>query len=187
MSELRRVGVIDVGTVTARVGMADIRDRVVLSIARESRICNLGEGVDATGLIDDGAIARVLDAVDGFIGFLREHGCQVVGCFLTSAARDARNVDVLLDALRARGLAPEVLSGKVEGAPTTAASSSTGATPSTSAPVASPSVSSRATTRPPATTWWPAAARPAWPSRRRCPGWRGRCPTRTPSSPPEAP
>ena len=116
MSELRRVGVIDVGTVTARVGMADIRDRVVLSIARESRICNLGEGVDATGLIDDGAIARVLDAVDGFIGFLREHGCQVVGCFLTSAARDARNVDVLLDALRARGLAPEVLSGKVEGA-----------------------------------------------------------------------
>lgn len=116
MSETRRVGVIDVGTVTARVGMADIRDRVVLSIARESRICNLGEGVDATGLIGDDAIARVLEAVDGFIGFLKEHSCQVVGCFLTSAARDARNIDVLLDALRARGLAPEVLPGKVEGA-----------------------------------------------------------------------
>lgn len=116
MSETRRVGVIDVGTVTARVGMADIRDRVVLSIARESRICNLGEGVEATGHISPDAIDRVLEAVDGFIGFLRDHRCDAVGCFLTSAARDARNTDELLDALRARGLAPEVLSGEVEGA-----------------------------------------------------------------------
>lgn len=116
MSETRRVGVIDIGTVTARVGMADIRDHVVLSIVRESRICNLGEGVDAAGLISPDAIARVLEAVDGFIAFLRAHRCDVVGCFLTSSARDARNADELLDALRARGLAPEVLTGTVEGA-----------------------------------------------------------------------
>lgn len=116
MSEVRRVGVIDIGTVTARVGTADITDHVVMSLDRESRICNLGEGVDATGVICPAAIERVLAAVDEFIDIVIEHSCDVVGCFLTSAARDAENVDELLDALRAKGLAPEVLSGTVEGA-----------------------------------------------------------------------
>lgn len=115
MEDLIRVAAIDLGTVTARVGIADLRDGELEAIERKSAICNLGEGVDATGQLSQAAVDRVLAAVDDFLQQIKEAHCHYVGCFLTSAARDAQNSETLLEALRSRGLDPEVLAGEAEG------------------------------------------------------------------------
>lgn len=116
MGDMERVGIIDIGTVTVRAGVADIVDGKVQAMVRESAICNLGEGVDATGLLGPEACARVMAAVEDFLPLLEERDCLAVGCFLTSAARDADNVEELLSMLRDKGLAPTVVPGNVEGA-----------------------------------------------------------------------
>ena len=72
MEDLIRVAAIDLGTVTARVGIADLRDGELEAIERKSTICNLGEGVDATGQLSQAAIDRVLAAVDDFLQQIKE-------------------------------------------------------------------------------------------------------------------
>ena len=46
-----RVAVIDVGTVTARLAIADVESDHVARISRRSTIVNLGEDVDKTGVL----------------------------------------------------------------------------------------------------------------------------------------
>lgn len=113
---MERVGLIDVGTVTARAAVADIEGGEPIFMARESSICDLGVGVDSTGRLAPEAIARVLDFVHSSLKFFAEKDVHAVGCFLTSAARDAANVEELLRPLRELGFAPQVIEGDVEGA-----------------------------------------------------------------------
>jgi exopolyphosphatase/guanosine-5'-triphosphate,3'-diphosphate pyrophosphatase len=86
-----------------------------MRMARQSTIVNLGEGVDKTGVLREDACLRLLACVDHYLGSIREAGSPVVCCTLTSAARDARNSQDLLDQLVARGLVAQVIPGKVEG------------------------------------------------------------------------
>ena len=53
------IAVIDIGTVTVRLAVAEVAGGRVLRMAKHSEICNLGAGVDATGLLDTDAIKRV--------------------------------------------------------------------------------------------------------------------------------
>lgn len=110
-----RVAVIDIGTVTCRLGVADVAGGRVERCAKTSTICNLGEGVAETGRLSEAACARVLACVDQALAQARAAGVPVACCTLTSAARDAENSAVLLDGLRARGVVPEVIPGEVEG------------------------------------------------------------------------
>ena len=112
---MTRVAVIDVGTVTARLGIADVEQGRVVHMNRTSTIVNLGEGVDKTGLLRDSACERLLSCVDGYLASIREAGSPVVCCTLTSAARDARNSGDLLGELLARDLVAQVIPGEVEG------------------------------------------------------------------------
>ena len=110
-----RVAVIDIGTVTCRLGVADVAGGRVERCAKTSTICNLGEGVAETGRLSEAACARVLACVDQALAQARAAGVPIACCTLTSAARDAENSAVLLDGLRARGVVPEVIPGEVEG------------------------------------------------------------------------
>lgn len=110
-----RVAVIDVGTVTARLAVADVEGPRVIHLARQSTIVNLGEGVDETGMLSPDACARLLACIDGYLASIRESGAKVVCCTLTSAARDAKNSSELTDELARRGLAAQVIPGAVEG------------------------------------------------------------------------
>ncbi len=112
---MARVASIDIGTYTVRLAVADVIGGRVVRMAKQSTICDLGEGVDATGRLADAAIARVLECVDAYLAALMGTQAQAVVCTLTSAARDAENSAQLTDALVARGLAPEVIPGEVEG------------------------------------------------------------------------
>lgn len=110
-----RVGVIDIGTVTARLGVADVTAGHVDRCSKTSTICNLGEGVAQTGELSAAAIDRVLSCVGAYIQQAREAKVETLCCTLTSAARDAKNSEVLLEGLRALGVAPQVIPGEIEG------------------------------------------------------------------------
>lgn len=115
-----RYAAIDIGTVTARLLVADVDANGVLApVAKRYRICDLGEGVDRTGMLSEAAVERVLSAVDDYLAVISacdteaDPVCSTMAV-ATSATRDAANADVLLDALAARGLALEVISGARE-------------------------------------------------------------------------
>ncbi|MBR2681974.1 MAG: phosphatase [Atopobiaceae bacterium] len=112
---MQRVSCIDIGTVTGRLAIADVENDRVLRMAKQTTICDLGEGLSATGRISDAARERVVSCVDAYLTAVRSTGTPVVCCTLTSAARDAENADELLDALAARGIEPQIIPGEVEG------------------------------------------------------------------------
>ena len=63
-----RYAAIDIGTVTARLLVADVDDQGQVSeIHRDTAICNLGVGVDKTGRLNPDAIARVGEVVARFV------------------------------------------------------------------------------------------------------------------------
>ena len=113
---MTRLACIDIGTVTARLAVADVEGGRVVRLAKHSEICNLGQDVDATGRLNEEAMARVLACVRGYVQSAREAGAVAACCTLTSAARDAENSSVLGAELDALGLDPLIIPGQVEGA-----------------------------------------------------------------------
>lgn len=112
---MTRVACIDIGTVTARLAVADVEGGSVARLIKHSEICNLGEGVDATGRLRDDAIGRVFSCVRGYVALAVEAGAPAACCTLTSAARDAENSDEMVSALESLGLSPLVIPGRIEG------------------------------------------------------------------------
>ena len=110
-----RVAVIDVGTVTARLAIADCEGDRVVSLRRTSEIVNLGQGVDETGYLREDAQERLLRVIDGYLKEISASRVDAVCSTMTSAARDARNAQDLVDAFSARGLASQVIPSTVEG------------------------------------------------------------------------
>src|ERR1051325_9565395 len=86
-----RVAVLDIGTNTVLLLIAEMHDRKLVMIADHHAIARLGEGVDRTREIGEAAYQR-------FIGILREHKqtiqankCDTIVAIATSAMRDAEN------------------------------------------------------------------------------------------------
>jgi len=109
------VACIDIGTVTCRLALADVDGATVTRLTKESRICNLGEGLSETNLLSQSARARVTACCKDFLATVHASPAQAICCTLTSAARDADNSDELVGALREMGLDPQVIPGEVEG------------------------------------------------------------------------
>jgi exopolyphosphatase/guanosine-5'-triphosphate,3'-diphosphate pyrophosphatase len=87
-----RVGVVDIGTNSTRLFIADIGPGgSVAELDRESIVTRLGQGVDATGRLADEAMDRVRAALDGYRERLDAHGTERDVAVLTSAVRDAAN------------------------------------------------------------------------------------------------
>lgn len=110
-----RLACIDIGTVSARLAVADVEGGQVVRLVKRTEICNLGQGVDATGRLDDQAMARVIACVRGYAAAAREAGAVAACCTLTSAARDAENSSVLTEGLASLGLETTVIPGRIEG------------------------------------------------------------------------
>lgn len=117
-----RYAAIDIGTVTCRLLVADV-DQAGISheLVHGYRICNLGEGVDSTGVLLPAAMDRVITAVEGYlqqVNDLQEPGAAriPVTCMATSASRDAQNAQEFADLLASRGVRPLVIPGQQEAA-----------------------------------------------------------------------
>ena len=107
-----RVGAVDCGTNSIRLLVAEgvPGEAGLTDVVREMRIIRLGEGVDATGRLSDGALSRCRTALTDYTATMAELGVQSVRMVATSATRDARNKDEFF------GMTAEVLGRHFPGA-----------------------------------------------------------------------
>ena len=89
----RRVAVVDLGTNTTRLLVADVSNGSVAELDRRTTITRLGEGVDATGRLGEAAIERVSGALAEYRAVIDELGATHITAVATSAVRDASNGD----------------------------------------------------------------------------------------------
>ncbi len=113
-----RVAVVDIGTNSTRLLIADVGDDGALDeLHRQSLVTRLGARVDATGRLQDDAMQRVHDTLARFRGLIDEHGATATTAVLTSAVRDAANGPEFATAVRERyGLEARTIGGDEEAA-----------------------------------------------------------------------
>jgi exopolyphosphatase / guanosine-5'-triphosphate,3'-diphosphate pyrophosphatase len=110
-----RVAVIDVGTNSARLLVADVCGGEVSPVERRSRVTRLGRGVDLSGRLSAEAIEDACEAIGGYVASYQELGAEVVDTIATSAVRDAENGSAFVAELRERfALSARVLDGGEE-------------------------------------------------------------------------
>jgi exopolyphosphatase/guanosine-5'-triphosphate,3'-diphosphate pyrophosphatase len=114
METVRRA-VIDVGTNSIKLLVADVRGREVQPVHEESRQTRLGKGFYETHRLQPETIACTAEAVWEFAEVARERNASSVRVIATSAARDALNpADLTSSIERASGLKTEIISGARE-------------------------------------------------------------------------
>jgi exopolyphosphatase / guanosine-5'-triphosphate,3'-diphosphate pyrophosphatase len=110
-----RVAVVDIGTNSTRLLVAEVGGDGLNELERESIVTRLGEGVDATGALGEEPQARVFAALDTYAEAIERHGADIRTAVMTSAVRDAANGAQFADAVRDRyGLEGHTLSGDEE-------------------------------------------------------------------------
>jgi exopolyphosphatase / guanosine-5'-triphosphate,3'-diphosphate pyrophosphatase len=110
-----RVAVIDVGSNSSRLLVADVADGEVSKIERQSRVTRLGRGVDLSGQLSAEAIEAACEAIADYAAICERIGVERVATIATSAVRDASNGDAFVAELRERfALDARVLGGEEE-------------------------------------------------------------------------
>ena len=97
-----RVAVIDMGTNSTRLLVADVEPDGVREIERRSTVTRLGRGVDTSGQLAADAIEDVCAAVAEYIELYRPLEPERITALATSAARDASNGGAFIAELRER-------------------------------------------------------------------------------------
>jgi len=110
-----RIGVVDVGTNSVRLLVADGDQTNLADLERDLVITRLGEGVDRDRRLGGEPLRRTVAAIAGYVEKARAHHAEVIRIIATSAVRDAANRDEFKDAVkRATDLEPVLLSGDQE-------------------------------------------------------------------------
>jgi len=111
-----RVGVVDLGTNSTRLLVADVDDGHVEEVERRLTITRLGEGVDERRKLLPLPIARVRNALSDYRRELERLGAERTLAVGTSAIRDAENGEAFLGEIEwSYGFATRLLSGDEEG------------------------------------------------------------------------
>jgi len=111
-----QVGVVDVGSNTIRLLVAQVDGGVVRPVEKERVRLSLGQEIEHTGVVSDLSIATAAKAVGKLTALARRHGVQSLDVFLTAPGRQSENADELVAALqRASDHAVRVLSTDEEG------------------------------------------------------------------------
>jgi exopolyphosphatase / guanosine-5'-triphosphate,3'-diphosphate pyrophosphatase len=109
------VAVVDIGSNSTRLLVADVRDGAITELDRRSTVTRLGEGVDANGRLGDAPQERVFATLEGYVEAIERHDCQRRVAVMTSAVRDAANGDEFSAVVRERfGLDARTLTGDDE-------------------------------------------------------------------------
>jgi exopolyphosphatase/guanosine-5'-triphosphate,3'-diphosphate pyrophosphatase len=112
---LRRVAVIDIGTNSTRLLVADVAEGRVSEVERRSCVTRLGRGVDLSGQLSAEAIESVCSAIADYVSICEQAGVETVDAIATSAVRDASNGSAFIAELRERfALSARVLDGEQE-------------------------------------------------------------------------
>ena len=119
--QTKRYAAIDIGTVTCRLLIADVHESSLTELRREVVITNLGEGVDATGVLKPEAMERVAAQMTRFLAIIdeyrsSEHPHVEIIALATSASRDAENAHEFVAMLDRLGIRLTVIPGEREAA-----------------------------------------------------------------------
>lgn len=117
----RRLAAIDIGTVTCRLLVADVDGTHIKELTRRVEITNLGIGVDKTHELQDDGIERVVAQIKEYVSVVHSFETPQfpsipVRAVATSAARDAKNSQVLVDKLAELGVVLTIIEGTREAA-----------------------------------------------------------------------
>jgi exopolyphosphatase/guanosine-5'-triphosphate,3'-diphosphate pyrophosphatase len=110
-----RRAVIDIGTNSVKLLVADIGGPDIVPILESAEQTRLGRGFYENHVLQRQAITDTARVVADFAQLAREQGALSIRVFATSAARDAKNPGELVVAVQAAcGLHPEIISGEQE-------------------------------------------------------------------------
>lgn len=110
-----RVGVIDIGTNTALLLIADVNPDGLDVLVDDERFVRLGEHVDADGFIGAAALDRLVNTLRGYARQIRAHRIRRIDVAATSAFRDAANRESVARAVREQtGLEIRAINGDEE-------------------------------------------------------------------------
>ena len=110
-----RVAIVDMGTNSTRLLVAEIENGRVRELDRRSRVTRLGRGVDLSAQLCTDAIDEVCTVVGEYIELYESLGAEHVSAIATSAVRDAANADAFVAELRERfALDARILDGGEE-------------------------------------------------------------------------
>jgi exopolyphosphatase / guanosine-5'-triphosphate,3'-diphosphate pyrophosphatase len=110
-----RVGVVDLGTNSTRLLVADVEDGAVRELDRRLEITRLGEGVDARRQLLPAAVARVRNVLTDYRRAIEDKGAERTLAFATSAVRDAENGEAFLGEIQwSYGFETRLLTGHEE-------------------------------------------------------------------------
>jgi exopolyphosphatase/guanosine-5'-triphosphate,3'-diphosphate pyrophosphatase len=110
-----RVAVVDIGTNSTRLLIADVENPGVYEVERRTTVTNMGRGVDHTGMICSDAVEDVCSVIADYKARYEEMGAERVMAIATSAVRDAVNGEAFIAELRERfELDARMLTGEEE-------------------------------------------------------------------------
>jgi exopolyphosphatase / guanosine-5'-triphosphate,3'-diphosphate pyrophosphatase len=110
-----RYAVIDVGTNSVILRIAERADKGWITLTDRVEITRLGEGLEATGSISPEAARRTLDAIVGMVADAKAAGVLAIVAVGTAGLRRATNASELIDDLYAEtGVPIEVIPGDEE-------------------------------------------------------------------------
>ncbi len=113
--ESHRVAVVDIGSNSTRLLVADVAAERVSEVERQSRVTRLGRGVDLSGQLSAEAIEAACAAIADYMAICQEAGAERIESIATSAVRDASNGEAFVAELRERfALTARVLDGEEE-------------------------------------------------------------------------
>ncbi len=105
---------LDLGSNTFILLIAEVRKDSIHTIADEVRVVRLGQGVDQHRMFSTEALRRAESCLEEFHSIIASHRVDHVVCVATSAARDVRNSQALVDMITLRGWRMAILTGEQE-------------------------------------------------------------------------
>ncbi|HHV17987.1 MAG TPA: Ppx/GppA family phosphatase [Thermoanaerobacterales bacterium] len=109
-----RAAVIDLGSNSIRLLVADFLEDSVVTVHKDLITTRLGSGVAQNRRLDDTSMTATLSALIYFKDKAKAMGSKIILAFGTSALRDAKNSNVFLDGAKRIGLKVDILSGQEE-------------------------------------------------------------------------
>src|SRR4051794_12039714 len=111
-----RVGVVDIGSNTIRLLVADVEAGTVVPLENERVRLALGEEIESRGHLSETGLAAAAKSVRDLCAAARNSGVESLDVFVTAPGRQSANADELVAALRRAAEHPvRVLSTEEEG------------------------------------------------------------------------
>ena len=115
VGEAPRIAVIDLGTNSTRLLVAEVADGQVSELERRTTVTRLGQDLEASGRLADEAVARVSEALAAYREIIDRLDAKRIVAVATSAMRDAENGPAFRDEIQERfGIDARTISGDEE-------------------------------------------------------------------------